>query len=198
MRLFFLALICYITSFSQPILMGDIVSIDGEVAKEEATFKLLLDLTFTVETAGDWQGIVFDEWTIYDGTIDFAYFINLQWHRNDGPLIFTGAGLRDNGDFNPNDDITDNDGILFLILDTPVLAGDVITIKAGIWDLSSSTADFNPLLNNSNFNGKVFLTDDKGDRMSNFGNAVPEPSSVFGIGFLALMIAGTRRRYPVH
>lgn len=158
------------------------------------SFEITDDIVFTITTSGSFQYFVLDEWVTSDGagtTQSLAPFLSFSIN---GASFTEGSQLIDNIGFNLGE-TTPNDGILFINSPFSVTTGDTVTLKAGVYSISS-TVGFNPLMTQT-FTGDIFLTNGSGVRLSdNATAAIPEPSSaalIFGVASVCVLTLRRRK-----
>ena len=170
---------------------ASLVMINGNVSTG-AQLVFNSDISFNIQRTGLIASLVFDEWTTDDGTQDsvamspvFAFSIN------GGSTMTVSALLSDNSSSTLND-ISRNDGFVFIGSGIAVTAGDTFTVTAGTYSFTAEPA-FYPLLNDFSFDGSVFLGDGNAVRNSNIVTAVPEPTSLALFGIAMIGLARRRR-----
>lgn len=140
------------------------------------TLTITEDIVFNITTGGSTYYLVFDEWTVFDGSdvgVNDLPAQSFSFALNDSAGTTELYALTDSfpGSFGS---VTANDGSL-LFNQINVIAGDILTVKAGSYTFGNHTS-FNLALAGISFTGDTFLADGGFNRLSNIVT-VPEPSA---------------------
>ncbi|AEP29760.1 PEP-CTERM sorting domain-containing protein [Brumicola nitratireducens] len=166
------------------------VILSGDVTAGSGVLKLTTDYRFEVTSAGIVRIMVFDEWAVTSGIRRLSILsgpFSLLVNGVDAGVA--AAGMYDSFSFTSND-VSPADTYMYWNNNISVTIGDILTIKAGSWDLSA-IAGWNTNVSGQ-FDGELFLTDDVGVKRTGNGVAVPEPSTL-AILALSLIGLGARR-----
>ncbi len=168
---------------------------------EAGSIVITQDINFTITTSGSVRDVVFDEWVTSDGSSE-AFFSGsispnlLSYSLNGGATATVQLSIfRDNEII--SNDITPNDGYLFIGTTVPTTLDDVFTVKAATFTLAANSlpAGFNPQAAQT-FTGNAFLTTTLGDRLTanTSVGAVPEPSrALLLLGGLSTLVFRRRK-----
>lgn len=178
------------------------------------SLQITQDVSFTINTAitGSEFAFVLDEWvtadadqtvsplvldsentfdiSVYDLSLDFTTTFQFSDDVGGSPVNFI-----DNSFFDFGTSVTANDGLVYVSSDPSFEVGDVVTLLAGTYTISSG-AGSNPLATQT-FTGNMFIADGSGNQISDLG-VVPElKASALLLGVVALSLTVIRRRYNI-
>lgn len=171
-----------------------IINVAGDFSTAgDASVQITQNVTLTVTTAGNFSGLVFDEWVATDDSVNQVDMSDLTFSLNGGAAQFTqSTSLIDNYN-NTFSSLTPNDGFFFF---DPILVslGDTVTFSVQTVSNTGAIAGMNPALDGPPFSGQAFLMDSNGNRISNL-TPVPEPATAgLLLGGVALGLLYFRRR----
>ncbi|GAA5121822.1 hypothetical protein JIN84_01240 [Luteolibacter yonseiensis] len=169
------------------------IIVTGNVSTPNApcTFEITSDInvTITANAVNQIVAVMFDNWVTTDGTrTDRPLSPGFSYQLN-GIAGSQTATLGDNID-NTFGIITPGDGFIFLQLPTPAVIGDILTLKAGVYNFTGDAA-FNPQTVGT-FNGNLVVIDNLANPIA-APTAVPEPSGAL-LGLVGAALLFRRRR----
>jgi hypothetical protein len=165
------------------------------VGSQGSSLTFTQDIEFEITGFGGISFVVFDDWVnnVDANSTSLPTPDNLVYSINGGPDQTTGIGEILDNFRNNSGDLSPQDGWLSLTTQINPFVGQTVTLKAGTYSFSGSTA-FNPEAV-GNFNGDIYLVGSGGSRLSAPGVPIPEPRTSAGIFGLTILVLILIRRF---